>query len=75
MSSNCKNICSTSFSVTGRKSKDLAITPETTQPHLPTAMVNCRATCSLDAKLRMLNNTVDVMEKYKLSMRPVQGLC
>ena len=31
-------------------------------------MVNCRATFSLDAELRMLNDIVDVLEEYKFSL-------
>ena len=52
--------CLLLLTVTGRKSKDSAITPETTQTHshTPLPMEYCRATCSLDAELRMLNEDV-----------------
>jgi len=59
--------------VTGRKSKDSAITPETTQTHSHTPL-NFRATRSLDAELRMLNDAVDVTQKHKLGFRTSQLL-
>ena len=38
-----------------------------TNIHLPTSMVNCRATCSLDAELRMLNEDVTFCKGINLS--------
>jgi len=62
--------CLLLLSVTRRNSKDSAITPETTQTHPPSGMVNCRATRSLVAELRMLND--GVTEKHKLVFSLIQ---